>query len=307
MSVLQKYKNRPKFYFSLPSKNYFYNLSQEDMSILNEVGVMPLNVLHQLSLKNPEKLYNGSAIEEIITDCTTIKTIPPRSLLKCDVDFLLMGIKIATTGDVDRVLCQCPHCGDEHSQEINLEKLISTAKTHEPTYYVDISIGLSESREYEEKLRIYIKPSTFDDALKLEQEVFEDKKAISKIYKSIEGMGEEDITDEMQNEIYGSINKILTNLTVDTVAIYTGSILRIVVLDKDGNETVEQESDKEAIYEFLMSIGVNEQKVIKDKLTEINSYGVDKVVKLVCQDESCGKEYSYVYEVNMTDFFGEDS
>ena len=100
------------------------------MSILNEVGVMPLNVLHQLSLKNPEKLYNGSAIEEIITDCTTIKTIPPRSLLKCDVDFLLMGIKIATTGDVDRVSCQCPHCGDEHSQEMFRSNIICKNTNH---------------------------------------------------------------------------------------------------------------------------------------------------------------------------------
>lgn len=307
MSILNRYKNRPKLFVTLPSKNNFYNFDAEHLSVLQEVGTMPLTIIHQLSLKNPEKLFNGAVIEEIIHDCTTIKEIPARNLLKCDVDYLLMAVKIATSGDTEDITCSCPKCGDEQIQTINLELLLSTSKVHEKSYYVDINTGLDDDRESEGILRVYIRPSTFGETLRLEQEIFEDKKAMNAIYSALENMAEDDVTEEVESDVFTKVNRILTELTIDTMNIYAESILRIVILDKDGNETPEQETDKVEIYNFLKELGSPEHLRIKDKMEEINSMGIDRKIAMTCENSECEHEWEYVYEVNMTDFFGEDS
>lgn len=307
MSILNKYSNRPKLYFTLPSKNYFYNFSKEQLSILNEVGVMPLSIIHQLSVKNPEKLFNGAAIEEIISDCTTIREMSARDLLKCDVDYLLLGIKIATDGEIEEVECECPKCNSTQTHRINLESLMTGAKVHTKNHFVDINVGLSDDRQREEYVRVYIRPATFGESLSLEQEVFEDNKAISNIYNTLQNLPEDEVTEEVEQEIYSKVNSILSSLTVDSMKIFSNSIIRIVVLDSELNETVEQETDKEEIYKFVTALGKKEYIKLKDKMKEVNSYGINPVIKMKCEDENCGEEWDYIQQINISDFFGKDS
>jgi hypothetical protein len=73
------------------------------------------------------------------------------------------------------------------------------------------------------------------------------------------------------------------------------------------NETVEQETNPEEIYNFVKQLGRNDYNIIKDKLKEINSYGVDPKVKIKCEDEECGNEWEYIQQINVSDFFGKDS
>lgn len=311
MSVLKKYSRRPKFFYTLPSNNHFYNFeNKEDVSILKEVGVMPLTIMNQMSLKNPEKLFNGSAIEEIIKDCTTITSIEPRELLKCDVDFLLVGIKIATNGDTEDIPVQCPKCESEMTQQINIEKLLTSATTHEDKYFVDINVGLDDDRAKEEYVRIYMRPYTFGEYMQLEDESFNEQKAITAIQMELDAKRktDEEFTDEDERNVLSQVNNILRNLTGNVINIYVNAIDKVVILDEKGEETLDVDTDKESIHDFITNgIGTTEYKRIKDKFIEINSIGVDNIVELTCNNEECNHEFKYHYDINMSDFFGADS
>lgn len=311
MSVLKKYSRRPKFYYTLPSNNYFYEVSEEDLSILSEVGVMPLTIMNQMGLKNPEKLFNGSAIEDVIKDCTTIKTIEPRNLLKCDIDFLLVGIKIATSGDTETIHCKCPKCNNEMQYALNIEKLLSTVGSHKPSYHVDITTGLGEDRSNEDKVRIYMRPYSFGEYLELENESFNEQKAMVAIQQELAKLQEQEdaeFSEEDERAVLSKVNGILTNLTASVISIYSKAITKVVVLDKDGNETLESETDKDEIREFLTNgIGTDQHEKIKDVFAEINKVGINNIIDMECSNEECKHEFKYHYDINMTDFFATDS
>lgn len=312
MSVLRKYSRKPKTYYTLPSNNYFYNLDKnEDLSILKEVGVMPLTIMNQMELKNPEKLFNGSAIEDVIRDCTTIKSIEPRDILKCDIDFLLIGIKIATSGELDQIHCQCPKCSNEINQQINLEALLSSTKTHTQGYHVDISTGLSDDRSTEDKVRVYMRPYTFGEYLELENESFNEQKAMVAIQEEMTKIQKSEnfeFTEEDERNMLSRVNNILTNLTSSVIDIYSKAIIKVVILDKDGKETLEQETDPNEIREFLQNgIGTDQYEIIKNMFTEINSITINNIIDVTCTDTECKHQFKYQYNINMTDFFAADS
>lgn len=306
MSFLQNYHRRPKFYYTLPSKSYFNDLDKNSLSVLNEVGVSALTLTHQLGLNNPEKLFNGSIIEEIINDCTTINGISPRDLLKCDVDFLLVGIKIASSGAHEKQTIICPKCKTPHEYDINIEKMINNASTHSSSYYVDIEVGINqEDRNKVDRLRVYMRPSTLGEAMIIEHETFNDTKSIQQIYKSIKDMGDEEVTPEEEVALLGRVNTLMEQMTLKIIDVYANSVLRIIVLDDNGNETIQQETDREAIREFIIQSPSYPE--IRDKLAEINAIGIDNIYHLECGHEDCGEKFDYQYEVNLSDFFGKDS
>lgn len=308
MSILAKYSRTPSFYYALPSNNYFYDLSESDMSAINEVGVMPLTVLNHLSLKNPEKLFNGIAIEEIMRDCTTIRSINPRDILKCDVDFLLVGTKIATNGSTQSVRVQCPTCNEVHDYMINIESLLNKSTRHKKAYYVDIQVGLAEDRVTQNKLRIYVRPNTLGEFLRLEQEAFEDQKQIAAIQHDLSQITDESsFTEDDERNIMSKINTILSELTVDTMRIYSNTIQKIVVLDSDNNETMDYEDDKDAIFNFLLQLSESNYGNVKELISEINGVGINNIIPLTCQEDECEHKWDYTFEINMSDFFGVDS
>ena len=125
MSALKKYYRKPKLYIELPSGFNFYEegfISSDDISSNNEVGILPMTTMNDLMLKNPEALLNGTAIENLIKDSTTLKDVNVKKMIKSDVDALLVAIKVASIGETQDVELTCPKC--EHEQTYRLPSQI---------------------------------------------------------------------------------------------------------------------------------------------------------------------------------------
>lgn len=83
----------------LPSGGVFYKNGELADSVKNgEVHVYPLTAYHEILLKSPDFLLNGTAVEKIFIDCIP-EIKKPLELITKDVDFLFICLRKITFGD----------------------------------------------------------------------------------------------------------------------------------------------------------------------------------------------------------------
>lgn len=115
--------------FALPSGGVFYTHGEIDESARNgEVLVHPMVTIDEIAMKTPDKLLNGTALEEVFRRCIP-QVLKPLQLLAKDVDFLLICLRKVTYGD--QLVVQHTHTcasAQEHKYKIAMDPLISTAK-----------------------------------------------------------------------------------------------------------------------------------------------------------------------------------
>lgn len=276
----------------LPSGGNYYTegfLDKEKLSTFNEIGVMPMTTMNELMLNNPEALLNGSAIEHLIKDCTDLGDINAKKLLKCDVDTLLIAIKIASNGEIQEYDITCPNreCGHETTYSRNLKTILAEVPTHEPDYHVTLDDGLS----------VHIRPSSFEEALLIDAHAFEEQKKINVIKKNLNKMSEADDRIEEEDEIkfLGMLSEVFSDLTLNSIEMYARCITKIVT------DTGEEESEPREILDWIQQLDSVGFERIKFKLTDINNLGVETDEKMKCPE--CAHEWTQPFEVNATDFF----
>lgn len=120
--------------FQLPSRGAIYSNGELDASIKDgEVHVHPMSALTEISLKNPDLLFNGKALQAVFNECVPgIKK--PLELFGRDVDALLFYLRMVTYGNEFRV--EVKHeCAEakQHSYTVDLEQLSQKMKQLDPT------------------------------------------------------------------------------------------------------------------------------------------------------------------------------
>lgn len=276
----------------LPSGFHFYPegfIPSSEISSNNEVGVLPMTTMNDLMLKNPEALLNGTAIENLIKDSTTLSDVDVKRMIKSDVDSLLVAIKIASQGDVQEIELTCPKCEHEQTYGRDLKSVLSDVKPHDKEYKV--------SHENLDGLTIYLRPSSFQDALTLDAHAFEEQKKITQIRQNLNKMlSEKEIEEEDEVMFLSSIHEIFKDLTISTMEVYANCIQKIATED---GEVV---TDHDEIYDWLKQLDNSSFEAIRDKLSEINSRGVRNEEKVKCVE--CEHEWDQPFDTNPTDFFG---
>jgi len=297
MSSLKKYYRKPKLYIELPSGMHFYPegfINVDGISANNEVGIMPMTTMNDLMLKNPESLINGSAIENLIKDSTTLSDVNVKKMIKSDVDSLLVAIKIASEGSIDETELTCPNpeCKHEQTYARDLKAVLADVKPHDSEYTV--------THENIAGLTVYLRPASFQDALTLDAHSFEEQKKISQIRKDLNKMvNEKEIEEEDEVKFLSSIHEIFRDLTINTMDVYANCIEKVVT---DEGEVVD---DHDEILEWLRQLDNSSFETIRDKLGEINSRGVRNEETIKCVE--CEYEWTQPFDTNPTDFFGTGS
>jgi len=295
MSALKKYYRKPKLYIELPSGLNFYEdgfIPSSDVSSNNEVGVLPMTTMNDLMLKNPEALLNGTAIENLIKDSTTLNDVDVKKMIKSDVDVLLVAIKVASQGETQEIELTCPKCEHEQTYARNLKTLLSEVEPHEKEYVI--------THENLDGLSVYLRPSSFQDALTLDAHAFEEQKKITQIRQNLNKMlSEKEIEEEDEVMFLSSIHEIFKDLTMSTMDVYANCIQKIVT--EDG----EIETNRDEIYEWLKQLDNKSFEKIRDKLSEINKHGVRSEEKIKCVE--CEYEWDQPFDTNPTDFFATGS
>jgi hypothetical protein len=120
--------------FKLPSGGYLYNNNElSDSCKDGEVHVRPMSAFAEFKMKNPDMLYSGISIREVLAEC--VEEIRNPSELFCrDIDALLCYLRVVTYGPNFRI--EADHnCENSkmHGYDIDIEKIINNIRELDPT------------------------------------------------------------------------------------------------------------------------------------------------------------------------------
>lgn len=196
--LLERFNKMPAETFRLPSNGEFYNNGELDDSVMNgEVQVYPMTTVDEITIRSPDMLFQGTAVEKIFKRCIP-QVKRPMDLLSNDVDYLLICLRMVTYGSNLEINWKCPKCKEaktEDNKEYSGEQLVSTDEVtavhrrddedyvdnETPSYVVNIREFLQKTRtldiEHNDKFRIKMKsgevvklrPSSFGDMIKIYQ------------------------------------------------------------------------------------------------------------------------------------------
>lgn len=149
--------------FQLPSRAALYRNGEIDSSAVDgEVHVHPMTALVEINLKNPDLLFNGKALEAVLTECVpAIKK--PLELYGRDVDAILYFLRIATYGSEYRI--EVKHdCADAktHSYAVQLEEIVQRMQQLDPTLVEQkrkVTLPTGQT--------VYTRPMKFKDVVEL--------------------------------------------------------------------------------------------------------------------------------------------
>lgn len=118
--------------FELPSRGALYT-NGELAEVGGEIHVHPLSALSEISIKNPDLLFNGKAINDVLKECIpSIKK--PTELYSRDIDAIMYFLRLVTYGPSFELTVKhnCEEAKD-HSYVVDLETIIQGMKMLDPT------------------------------------------------------------------------------------------------------------------------------------------------------------------------------
>lgn len=149
--------------FRLPSQGLFYTNGELDDDVVNgEVHVFPVTTMDEITLKTPDKLLSGKAVNEVFARCIP-QVRKPMELLSKDVDYLLMCLRLISYGDT--VSVSYKHSCDNakrHQYEVELRPLIIKSKQIDPT-----TIGTKYTLKMGSDQIVELRPPLYGGVLKM--------------------------------------------------------------------------------------------------------------------------------------------
>ena len=107
---LAKYFRKPAIYVQIPTGGKFN--PEIEKTILDEIAILPMTAIDEISMQNPDELLNGEALINLITSC--VPSIPdPRNLCNIDAEVLYLAIKYATYGKDVEHTHTCSECSEQ--------------------------------------------------------------------------------------------------------------------------------------------------------------------------------------------------
>ena len=275
MNPLMQYQIHDKVFVDLPSKGYFYTADIVQSS--SKIGIRPMSAKEELVATNPDALMSGKGIDTIIESCCSyIKDAS--ELLLVDTEILMLAIKLATGEESYKVHTKCPKCGTEGEIERDIAEMIDTVTFLEKEY----------SHKLENGLIVYLKPKT--------NKIYNDIQCHSfKLQKTIQALQNMDAPEEEKKEELQKVLNSLVQLNLDTLAACIEYIET-----PTGNV-----QDKSFITEYIETLDSKTVKAINTILNEIDDLGINRHIKVQCNNPECLEEFEFNHmRFNPSDFFG---
>lgn len=133
-NVLLSKLHTPGATFRLPSCGLFYTNNELSPDVIDgEVHVQPMTAYDELLLKSPDLLFSGQGVTKVFERCIP-QIKEPLKLLAKDVDFLMACLQHVTYGSQMEInFTHTCENAKKHDYMINLDSVLRTAKTIDPT------------------------------------------------------------------------------------------------------------------------------------------------------------------------------
>lgn len=268
---LKQYFRRPAAYIKLPSGGKYYSKDEIDLPPDGELPVFPMSAIDEITSRTPDALYNGHAVVEIIKSCIpAIKN--PWKITTVDMDSILIGIRIASTGENMDINCVCPKCNTEGAFGLNLINLLSSRR--------DVDYGKTlKTRDLEIKFR----PLRYEETNRNNMAQYDIQKVLTDLTL---------IEDEEERNKKGQeALKYINNLTTDIVATTIEWI-------KTPETTV---GNTDFIKEFINNCDRQTAAAIKQFSVDLREQSILPPLPAKCTN--CENEFEQPLMLNVSDFF----
>ena len=269
---LRKHFRQPAIYLKLPSAGKFYPAGSIIMPANNELPVLPMTAMDEITGRTPDALFNGTAVAELVKSCIP-SIIDAWAAPVSDFNALLVAIRLASYGHSMEIGTTCPKCNASHSIDIDLRIVLDNLQT--PDYDKSITDG---------DLTFYFAPMSYKQVNENSQLSFEDQKIIQQLASST-------IEEDEKLAKLGAAFRRITEATIKSIA---QSISAIKTADAMVTETAH-------IQEFLHNCTKNTFEVIKTHAVSLRAATELLPVNVTCDD--CQHEYKQEFTLDMSNFF----
>lgn len=270
---LNKYFRQPAIYMELPSQGKWWKPGSLDLGPDQRVPICPMTAKDEILLRTPDALLNGITVAEVFKSCCNVIK-DGWAVPAIDVDALLIGIRIASYGNILDVDTKCPHCGEQNRHGIDLGERLSNIKS--PNFDKTLQLGA---------MLIKFKPMSYF-AINRENTVsFYEEKIKQSVYAA-------DISDDEKIRIITEEAKKMLDASLLSLAHQTEFIQM-----EDGIKVIEFEF----IQEFYNNIDGDSIRAINDHIKSLYTQVQPPDFAVSCQ--GCTKNYSFPFEFDYTNFF----
>ena len=270
---LIKYFRKPTIYVQIPTGGRFN--PEIPKTVLDEIPIMPMTAIDEISLQSPDELLNGEALMNVIKSC--VPTIPePRDLCSIDADLLYLAIKYATYGKTVTHLHTCTKCEEKAEYNIDINNVLEKfPEIHEVEPVVH------------EDLKIFIHPPKMESMTRLALIDVEQQR----ILNSVAAVGEDNITEmELAKQFAISFRKV----SKQNVDLLINSIDRIETPDN-------VVTDKDIIVEFMNNVPAMVIKEVSDRVQLVSKKPED-ITTFEFSCDACNHKDKVNFELNPVNF-----
>lgn len=272
---LTQYFRQPAIYIRLPSGGKFYPPGTLQMPPNNELPVLPMTSVDEITYRTPDALFNGTATVNVIKSCVP-GIRDPWVMPSTDIDAVLVGIRIASYGHEMEISTTCPACNEADEISVDLRRVNDM-----------ISVGNYDQVLNIGDLEIYFKPITYRTVNLNNQVQLEQQQAMQLINSD----ADEKIKLEQLNKSMAVINET----TLNTVA---QSIAAIKTPQAMVTET-------EFIVDFLKNCDSKKFNQLRDYVIGLKQASEVKPLDLVCKE--CSHKYKQAFTLDLSSFFEDAS
>lgn len=274
-SFLSQHTRQPKLYIDLPSGGKFYNDNVVKDSQFVQIPVYAMTAMDEINIKTPDALFSGIATANIIRSCVPT-ILDPNKLVRYDIEYILLAIKIASEGDKHDIESSCPKCSHENGLQADLSQILAQYENMKVDHYFTIGA-----------LNYHLTPITYDLVTKYGLETYQLQRQIFQLQTN------KDIEEEdKQNQLSACI-KALTTLNNNATINYISSI----------SDNENEENNLENIKNFILN---NEAMVANTIIEEVKTFVKNwqfPPLPVTCQNDECKHDYHTSITIDYSNFF----
>lgn len=295
--LLERFNKMPPETFRLPSGGGFYKNGELDEEVVDgEVIIYPMTTQDEITMKSPDMLFQGTAIEKVFNRCMP-QIKKPMDLLSNDVDFLMICLRIVTYGSSIEIKYECPKCNENNKNKLK-----------EAEFENEVDDDFDEEFDDERNQNsVKIKNIRNNDVINVDTSIVVN---LNDFIRNARGV---DVTDENFTIKLdtGEVVKLTPSKFKDMIKIYQFNAEELDSPEELANwvydaissviESVNGHSDKDDIREWLAACEAPIVSKLQSKITDANDWGTTYDHTFKCDE--CGFSDSIIVPINPIELF----